>query len=236
MSQPMDRQRLQRLTLTGALAVVTLLVALLLTWNEARQAWQPDVSGSRPARMVRRGGTGGPDRDRQPGGALCPRTGRGGMGHAQPRRLPRPARTPGRARRLAGRTGLCRRPHRGSGQACPAGPGRFRRRGRGDAGDGARRCRRCAGRHPARPARRKRALCALSGAQPHLCGAGRRDRRRHAADRHCGQLAGSRLPRTGGQCHRPGPHPARARSGLPAGAALAERAQFRPARTRPAGR
>lgn len=45
MSQPMDRQRLQRLTLTGALAVVTLLVALLLTWNEARQAWQPDVSG-----------------------------------------------------------------------------------------------------------------------------------------------------------------------------------------------
>jgi len=45
MSRPMDRQRFNRLSLTGALAAALLAVALLLTWQEARQAWQPDVSG-----------------------------------------------------------------------------------------------------------------------------------------------------------------------------------------------
>lgn len=45
MSRPMDRQRFNRLSLAGALAAVMLVAALLLTWQEARQAWQPDVSG-----------------------------------------------------------------------------------------------------------------------------------------------------------------------------------------------
>jgi len=45
MSRPMDRQRLNRLSLAGGLAAALLAVALFLTWQEARQAWQPDVSG-----------------------------------------------------------------------------------------------------------------------------------------------------------------------------------------------
>lgn len=45
MSRPMDRQRLNRLSLAGGLAAVMLAAALLLTWQDARQAWQPDVSG-----------------------------------------------------------------------------------------------------------------------------------------------------------------------------------------------
>jgi hypothetical protein len=45
MSRPMDRQRLKRLGIAGALAAVSLVLALVLTWADARQAWQPEVSG-----------------------------------------------------------------------------------------------------------------------------------------------------------------------------------------------
>lgn len=45
MSRPMDRQRLTRLTIAGSAALAALVLAVALTWMDARQAWQPEVSG-----------------------------------------------------------------------------------------------------------------------------------------------------------------------------------------------
>ncbi len=45
MSQRMDRQRGMRLAIAGMLALGLLGLAAGLTWNQARQAWQPEVSG-----------------------------------------------------------------------------------------------------------------------------------------------------------------------------------------------
>ena len=45
MSQPMDRQRLRRLGLTGGAALVLLVLAGVAGWIQASRGWVPDVSG-----------------------------------------------------------------------------------------------------------------------------------------------------------------------------------------------
>ncbi len=45
MSQPMDRQRLRRLSLVGAAALILLVLAGIAGWMQASRGWTPDVSG-----------------------------------------------------------------------------------------------------------------------------------------------------------------------------------------------
>ncbi|MAK63960.1 MAG: hypothetical protein CMF75_04330 [Maricaulis sp.] len=45
MSQPMDRQRLRRLGLTGGAALILLVLAVTAGWVQASRGWTPDVSG-----------------------------------------------------------------------------------------------------------------------------------------------------------------------------------------------
>ncbi|WP_300542573.1 DUF4340 domain-containing protein [Maricaulis sp.] len=45
MSRPMDRQRMHHLAIAAGAAALALVLALALTWFQARQVWQPDVSG-----------------------------------------------------------------------------------------------------------------------------------------------------------------------------------------------
>ena len=45
MSQPMDRQRLRRLGLTGGAALILFVLAVTAGWMQASRGWTPDVSG-----------------------------------------------------------------------------------------------------------------------------------------------------------------------------------------------